>query len=564
MFAVKGWNVSASTLKTQTAAIPNISGAVTPSAKKTDGSDGGGVIIEKSKKRKRGELAAPTPQVTDANIGDIWGTTMEEKKPNKKERARQKRLKMEEDAKNGIVTEVKQAVHTKNTPSTKPTGVEDEGENKTAEKSKKNKKNKKGDKTETAVASSSAAPPAVSLLPAAAEAKLTPLQAAMRQKLISARFRHLNETLYTAPSTTSLDLFAQNPEMFADYHSGFRQQVTTWPSNPLDHFITAIRSRGSIKPPKSQKQMFRDKKRGKDVEGSGDSGEKQTAGDPLPRTHGTAIIADLGCGDARLASTLTTSNETQTLALKIHSFDLQSPHPLVTKSDVANLPLADGSVDIAIFCLALMGTNWIDFVEEAYRILHWKGELWIAEIKSRFGRVGGEGGSTASKKGKPVEHAVGNKRKLAAMQKKAATERQNKDDRDDAEALRTEVDEDGVVGGGGGAKEETDVSAFIEVLRRRGFVLKEGDKSVDMGNKMFVRFEFLKAGVAVVGKGVKEAEARREVVAGGRGEERKTGGETWKPKDKKKFIEKEGANADKEVSVEDEAKVLKPCLYKIR
>ncbi|KAK1826020.1 methyltransferase-domain-containing protein [Podospora conica] len=58
--------------------------------------------------------------------------------------------------------------------------------------------------------------------------------------------------------------------------------------------------------------------------------------------------------------------------------------PLITRPDIANLPLADGSVGVAVFCLALVGTNWLCCIEEAYRVLRWKGELWIAEIKSRF------------------------------------------------------------------------------------------------------------------------------------------------------------------------------------
>ena len=32
-----------------------------------------------------------------------------------------------------------------------------------------------------------------------------------------------------------------------------------------------------------------------------------------------------------------------------------------------------------------MGTNFLDFIKEAWRILIPRGELWIAEIKSRFG-----------------------------------------------------------------------------------------------------------------------------------------------------------------------------------
>ena len=73
--------------------------------------------------------------------------------------------------------------------------------------------------------------------------------------------------------------------------------------------------------------------------------------------HGTCTIADLGCGDARLASTLKSQNVLQNLQLKILSYDLHSPSPLVTKADISALPTADGSVDVAIFCLALMGTN---------------------------------------------------------------------------------------------------------------------------------------------------------------------------------------------------------------
>ncbi|KAK2067581.1 hypothetical protein P8C59_001307 [Phyllachora maydis] len=61
---------------------------------------------------------------------------------------------------------------------------------------------------------------------------LTPLQASMREKLMSARFRHLNETLYTKPSAESFALFCNSPEMFDEYHQGFRRQVGMWPENP--------------------------------------------------------------------------------------------------------------------------------------------------------------------------------------------------------------------------------------------------------------------------------------------------------------------------------------------
>lgn len=48
------------------------------------------------------------------------------------------------------------------------------------------------------------------------------------------------------------------------------------------------------------------------------------------------------------------------------------------------MPLEDESVNVVVFCLALMGTNFLDFIKEAIRILKPNGEIWITEIKSRF------------------------------------------------------------------------------------------------------------------------------------------------------------------------------------
>lgn len=585
MFAVKGWNVSSAALKTQTAPVPEIS---VPSA--TAAADGA------SKKRKRGkDKAAPTAQVNEANVEALWQKEIEGKKDDKKAKKDKERKKqkleeqeaaeaaetgsaapaaapaaetgsaapapapaasgqdqdftMDADAKKvmeRMIGASMQMDKKNQNPNQNKKDAKKDGKKDNNKKPKKTKEQKEEEQQKRALVKSAAATIAASAPPAMPPAsKLTPMQAAMRQKLVSARFRHLNETLYTAPSTTSLELFSQNPDMFDDYHSGFRQQVTTWPENPVESFIRVLRERGSIKAPKSQKQMFRDKKRGKEQQPDGTVAKPGLA--PLPRTNGTCIIADLGCGDARMAEILTESGDFRKHNLKILSYDLQSTKPLVTKADIANLPVKDGSVDVAIFCLALMGTNWIDFIEEAWRILHWKGELWIAEIKSRFGRVGGDRGVKGGQPGKPVEHSVGSKKKLAAMKKKDDEERKRRNEVDDDEALKTEVDENP------SSREETDVGGFIDVLARRGFVLKD-DAAVDLSNKMFVRLEFVKAANPVVGKNVKQDDAADKSKAAG------AAGETWQRKPRKMFIEKEV----KEVSVEDEAKVLKPCLYKIR
>src|SRR5690606_27148933 len=76
---------------------------------------------------------------------------------------------------------------------------------------------------------------------------LTPLQQKMRAKLTSARFRHINEFLYTEPSTHAFSKFAEEPEMFEEYHAGFRQQVEVWPENPVDIFLETLRLRSKLR-----------------------------------------------------------------------------------------------------------------------------------------------------------------------------------------------------------------------------------------------------------------------------------------------------------------------------
>jgi ribosomal RNA-processing protein 8 len=50
----------------------------------------------------------------------------------------------------------------------------------------------------------------------------------------------------------------------------------------------------------------------------------------------------------------------------------------------AQVPLADATVDIAVYCLALMGTTIREYVMEAHRVLKPRGVLKVAEVKSRF------------------------------------------------------------------------------------------------------------------------------------------------------------------------------------
>lgn len=154
--------------------------------------------------------------------------------------------------------------------------------------------------------------------------------------LDGARFRWLNESLYTEPSGKSFDLFQKDPGLFNAYHSGFRSQTLSWPISPVQECCAYI-------------------------------SEKLSPG---------SVIGDFGCGDADIAKTIGSQ-------MKVHSFDLVSTNELVTACNIAKVSLVDESLDMAVFSLSLMGTDWPKFIAEAQRCLKLKGILYIAEVQSR-------------------------------------------------------------------------------------------------------------------------------------------------------------------------------------
>lgn len=184
--------------------------------------------------------------------------------------------------------------------------------------------------------------------------KKSTLQQNFQARLSGSRFRILNEELYTTPSEESYERFRKNPELFEQYHEGFRHQVESWPTNPVDLMVHSIRKFAS----KQQKQKSQ-----------------------------KVVVADFGCGDAELARQLLTNEK----LFSIYSFDLVAKNDRVTVCDMAHLPLQDETVDVGVFCLALMGTNLADFIREAHRVLKPNGILKIAEVRSRFEGKGDTG-----------------------------------------------------------------------------------------------------------------------------------------------------------------------------
>ncbi|RAR00429.1 ribosomal rna-processing protein 8 [Stemphylium lycopersici] len=483
MFAVPGWNVAAQ-VKTQVEA-----------PKPKDQDRPGKKAQKRKEKREQKEVnadnlaekwesianrkGAETKETTKSEENGVEATedAAQEKRGKKRKRGKAGGNKDKQQDEDGVKAAEEVAEEAKPSP-TKP-AVEKpaaaDGESKRDKK--KRKKESKADKllaANAAEANTPTAPPALeNLLP---EPKgLTPLQRSMRSKLASARFRHLNEALYTKPSADSASLFKEDPSMFEDYHRGFAQQVEVWPSNPVDGYVNSILVRSKLRP-KDMRKDRRSQSKPSVRRGPGFEDEEATAiapprGDakPLPRDFkGHSTIADLGCGTASLSYRL--QPHLKSLNLTFHSFDLSKPTgpsaPLVTVADIAALPVPDNSVDVAIFCLALMGTNWLDFIDEAYRILRWRGELWVSEIKSRFGRV-------EKKKGGVPINSIGSLKKNMDGKKLPPKKKGAKADKPPEEGPEDSADEAelAVAVDGQEGKEGTDVSAFINVLRKRGFVL---------------------------------------------------------------------------------------------
>ncbi|KAK5181636.1 25S rRNA (adenine645-N1)-methyltransferase [Exophiala sp. CCFEE 6388] len=494
MFAVPGWNVPAASLVREK-----------PVPKPENGRSSGKDKSVTKKRKLENNGSDQSSKVTGLDLEKLWNQRRDakaprevkakERKPRSNDANADSERKVTEDVKNGSKKSRQGARGDKGKHrETKPvhkSDVDGAGKDGASEG-----RGPKPTPTETSKAVLQTLPPGPSA------AKLTPLQAKMRSKLTSARFRHLNETLYTTSSSDAMNLFTTSPDLFAEYHAGFSQQVKdSWPQNPVDQYVRTILSRGKMDDAKTT------------------TNTSTPSSIPLPRRKtGSCTIADLGCGDAPLARGC--QAQTKTLKLKFHNYDLHAPNTFVTKADISNLPLRDGEADIVVFCLSLMGTNWLSFVEEAWRVLRGdgKGEVWVAEVKSRFGRV-------TKGPGHVVENSVGKRRKIPNAKQ---------EDGVDGEELLVEEKE--------ATADGTDISAFVKAFSRRGFVLRED--SVDKSNKMF-------SGVPAAGKhkGLKWTGQEYQKVQDGR----------------PKFVSgKRGVDDDDDVQPEEEAKVLKPCVYKIR
>ena len=87
------------------------------------------------------------------------------------------------------------------------------------------------------------------------------------------------------------------------------------------------------------------------------------------------LVGDFGCGENLLKNEITN---------KVLSFDHISIDDSVTSCDLTNIPLEDSKLDVVVFSLSLMGTNYKEYFKEAYRTLKPMGMVIISEPSNRW------------------------------------------------------------------------------------------------------------------------------------------------------------------------------------
>jgi hypothetical protein len=151
-------------------------------------------------------------------------------------------------------------------------------------------------------------------------------------------FTRLNNRWYASSSDKTHARLEANAEEWAHYHTLYRELRKTWPVVPFEEEIRWLTER-----------------------------------EPL-------VVGDFGCGEAFIAQRVGQKHD-------VRSFDHVAVNAGVVACDIAAVPVDDGALDVAIFCLSLMGSNFTDYLREARRCLRLDGLLHIWEPVSYFDDV---------------------------------------------------------------------------------------------------------------------------------------------------------------------------------
>jgi hypothetical protein len=148
-------------------------------------------------------------------------------------------------------------------------------------------------------------------------------------------FSRMNSRWYASPSEETHTRLTASPEEWAHYHTMYRQLRETWPVVPYQEEVRWLSERTGL------------------------------------------VVGDFGCGEALLGKSVAELH-------KVHSFDHVAIDDTVTACDLAKVPLGDAVLDVAIFSLSLMGSNFTSYIREAHRCLRLDGRLHIWEPTAYF------------------------------------------------------------------------------------------------------------------------------------------------------------------------------------
>lgn len=151
------------------------------------------------------------------------------------------------------------------------------------------------------------------------------LRSRMVQRLESARFRYINEVLYTSSSAEAKRMFKQDPQAFGIYHRGFTAQVQRWPANPVDAIISYIQHKWDILWILFLHSIFTCSLTSFHISFIW---YECTNTSVVFFRPASLVVADFGCGDCKIA---------RSVKNKVHSFDLAPVCDLVTVCDMAHV-----------------------------------------------------------------------------------------------------------------------------------------------------------------------------------------------------------------------------------
>ena len=150
-------------------------------------------------------------------------------------------------------------------------------------------------------------------------------------------FTKFNNKINTQKSETTNKHIQRDPQLLIEYHRQFDEVKKGWDVHPVNVIANKIN-------------------------------ELQLPAHIIMKL----VIGDFGCGKGELMELLKEN--------KMYSFD---HHKIINEKiipcDMKSVPIKDKKLDVAIFSLSLMGTNWPDYIVEAKRCLAKNGFLFIAE-----------------------------------------------------------------------------------------------------------------------------------------------------------------------------------------